>query len=165
MTMSVNRRMLLVCGVGLLAGLMAASAVAQTWETRVRFSLNTKLEIPGAILSPGDYVARFLNQTTNKSCVQFLSVWEDEIIATVQTVPIGRLNAIDESRFSVYERPRGLPQVLKTIYIPEKFVGFNLVYPEAERVRLTRHAVRHLPSLALLGSDGNRQTEAKSNRP
>lgn len=165
MNMTSNRRLLLACGVGLIAGLMAASAVAQTWETRVRFSLDTQLQIPGAVLSPGNYVMRVLNQTTNKCCVQFLNAGEDEIIATVPTVLIGRLNAIDESRFTVYERPRGLPQVLRTFYLPEKFAGFSLVYSDTEQARLTQYPVRHLPSLALLGKERVRTAGPGSDRP
>ena len=165
MTLKTNRRLLLVCGVSLLVGLMAAGAFAQTWETRVRFSLNTKLEIPGAILEPGDYVMRVLNQTTNRGCVQFLNTREDEIIATVPTIPHGRLNATEESRFTVYERPRGLPQVLKSVYLPEKFVGHDLVYTGVERLRLTQLKTRSLPSLALLGSPGSSGAGAKTNLP
>lgn len=160
-----NQLWLLVCCLSVLVGLMTASATAQTWETRVRFSLNTKLEVPGAILEPGNYVMRVLNDTANRAYVQFLNDREDEVITTALTVPHGRLNATEEARYTVYERPKGLPEVLKSFYLQEEFGGHDFVYPSSERLQLTSNQVRHVNSLALLSQPGSSRTGSKAERP
>lgn len=165
MSMKMNRQLLLVCCLGLLVGLMTASATAQTWETRVRFSLNTKLEVPGAILEPGNYVMRVLNDTANRAYVQFLNEQENEVITTALTVPHGRLNATEEARYTVYERPKGLPEVLKSFYLPEEFGGHDFVYPPGERVTMAGNQVRQVKSLALLGRTESSGTPAKPGLP
>lgn len=106
----------------------APGARADQWDKKTIVTFSDSVEIPGHVLPAGTYVFKLAESMTNRHIVQVWSADENEILATILTIPKMRFEAPDESMFEFDERPSDSPQALKVWFYPGDSTGEEFVY-------------------------------------
>ena len=118
---------LVVCSV-LVCVAAVPVANADPWNKKTIVTLNDSLEIPGMVLDPGTYIFQLADSQSNRHIVQIWNADEDQILATILTIPSYRGETPDESIFELEERPGDSPMALKIWYFPGDSTGEEFVY-------------------------------------
>jgi hypothetical protein len=121
----------LILGAALLAIGLAVSAKAGTWDKKTIVTFSESVQIPGAVLPPGQYVIKLVDSESNRHIVQFLSADETEVYNTVVAIPNERLHRTGHTVFSFYETPAGHPVALKAWFYPGEVIGQEFAYPDS----------------------------------
>jgi hypothetical protein len=87
------------------------------------------VEIPGAVLPPGQYVIKLVDSESNRHIVQFLNADETEVINTVVAIPNERLRRSGKTVLKFYEAPTGQPVALRAWFYPGDVIGQEFAYP------------------------------------
>jgi len=106
----------------------APSARADQWDKKTIVTFNDSVEIPGQVLPAGTYVFKLAESMTNRHIVQIWNADENEILASIMTVPRTRFEAPDESMFEFDERPSDSAPALKVWFYPGNNTGEEFVY-------------------------------------
>src|SRR5260370_39275086 len=89
----------------LLGATLAPSARADQWDKKTIVTFNDAVEIPGQVLPAGTYVFRLANRTSNRHIVPIWNADEDQVLATIMTIPKTKVETPDGSLFEFYQRP------------------------------------------------------------
>src|SRR5258706_16145555 len=108
----------LILGAALLAASFINSAKADSWDKKSTVTFSESVEIPGAVLPPGQYVIKLVAEQSNRHIVQFMNAEETHVIDTVVAIPAERLRRTSKTAFTYYEMPTGQPVALKMWYYP-----------------------------------------------
>ncbi len=143
---------------GMLTLLVLAWVPARAQEEQIEktaFTVSEPVEVPGAILPPGNYVIQLKASAPRSNLLQLLSVLqilsadEKKVYATAVSMPDYNAPPADKSLFSYYERGPGLPRALRAWWYPApNHYGEHLFYPmDQARViaRDTKEGVLSLP--------------------
>ena len=106
----------------------APGARADQWDKKTIVTFNESVEIPGQVLPTGTYLFKLANSPSNRHIVQIWNADQNEILATIMTVPKTRFEAPDDSMFEFDERPRDSPQALKVWFYPGNNTGEEFIY-------------------------------------
>jgi hypothetical protein len=112
----------------LLCATFAPSVLADQWDKKTVVTFSDSVEIPGQVLQAGTYVFRLADSPTNRHIVQVWNADENEILATIMTVPATRFDAPDDSLFEFDERPSDSPRALKVWFYPGNNTGEEFIY-------------------------------------
>lgn len=134
-------------GVALLF-LLSSVASAQLWNKKTNLTVGERIEVPGAVLEPGNYVLRLVDSDSNRHIVRFMNEREDRVISTVIAIPNYRLKATGDTQFSFYERPAGEPSAMRAWFYPGDNFGQEFVYPERRAVPIAAAAHEPVPFVA-----------------
>ena len=134
-------------GVALLF-LLSSAASAQLWNKKTNLTVGERIEVPGAVLEPGNYVLRLVDSDSNRHIVRFMNEREDRVISTVIAIPNYRLKATGDTQFSFYERPAGEPRAMRAWFYPGDNFGQEFVYPERRAVPIAAAAFEPVPTVA-----------------
>ena len=114
--------------IGLLGATFAPGARADQWNKKTIVTFNDAVEIPGQVLPAGTYVFRLADSISNRHIVQIWNADEDQILATIMTIPNTRFETPDDSLFEFDERPGDSPQALKVWFYPGNNTGEEFIY-------------------------------------
>ena len=112
----------------LFGAVLTPGARADQWDKKTIVTFSDSVEIPGQVLPAGTYVFKLAESMTNRHIVQVWNADENEILATILTIPKMRFEAPDESMFEFDERPSNSPQALKAWFYPGNSTGEEFVY-------------------------------------
>ncbi len=114
--------------IGLLGATFAPGARADQWNKKTIVTFNDAVEIPGQVLPAGTYVFRLADSISNRHIVQIWNADEDQVLATIMTIPNTRFETPDDSLFQFDERPGDSPQALKVWFYPGNNTGEEFIY-------------------------------------
>lgn len=123
-------------------------AEASEMNKKTIITLNETVEVPGATLTPGEYVVRLVDSQANRNIVRFLSADETEVLSTVIAIPNRRLEPTGDTKFSFYEMPTGQPPALRAWFYPGDLAGQEFAYPESRAKRLSQASNMDVPSVS-----------------
>src|SRR6266853_2911535 len=112
----------------LFGAVLAPGARADQWDKKTIVTFNDAVEIPGQVLPAGTYVFRLADSMSNRHIVQIWNADEDQILATIMTIPNTRFETPDDSLFEFDERPGDSPQALKVWFYPGNNTGEEFIY-------------------------------------
>ena len=130
---------------GLLLSLVPA-AIADTWNKKTHLKVNETIEVPGAVLQPGEYVVKLVDSQSNRHIVRFLNGREDQVISTVLAIPNYRMEPTGDTEFSWYETPQGEPPTLRAWFYPGDNFGQEFVYPDRQGRELATRIDSEVPT-------------------
>jgi hypothetical protein len=107
---------------------LAPSARADLWNKKTIVTFSDSVEVPGQVLPAGTYVFKLADSPSNRHIVQIWNADENQILATILTIPNYRGETPDESIFELEERPSDSPMALKVWYSPGNSTGEEFVY-------------------------------------
>jgi hypothetical protein len=119
----------------LLCTTFAPSVLADQWDKKTVVTFSDSVEIPGQVLPAGTYVFKLADSPTNRHIVQIWNADENEILATILTVPNVRFEAPDDSLFEFDERPSDSPPALKVWFYPGNSTGEEFIYSNTSNSR------------------------------
>ena len=116
----------------MLFALANTTAFADTWNKKTELTVRERIEVPGAILEPGNYVLLLVDSDANRHIVRILNERENEVISTVIAIPNYLLKVTGDTQFAWYERPSGEPRALRAWCYPGDNFGQEFVYPKRQ---------------------------------
>jgi len=121
---------------------------ADQWDKKTTLSVGETIQIPGATLTPGRYVFRLMDSSSNRHIVKVFNEEQDHVYATVLAIPNYRLKPTGHSEFGFWEMPRGYPPALRSWFYPGDNFGQEFQYPKSEAVQLAALTHQEVPSFS-----------------
>ena len=112
----------------LLCATLAPGAIADQWNKKTIVRFGEAVEIPGQVLPAGTYVFKLFDSPSNRHIVQVWNADENQILATIMTIPDTRFETPNDSLFEFDERPADSPPALKVWFYPGNSTGEEFVY-------------------------------------
>ena len=131
----------------LLVALMAANSWADTWNKKTVITINSAMQIPGAVLQPGTYVFKLADSSSNRHIVQVFDKDETNVIATVLAIPNYRMKPTGDSEFGFWEAPANTPQPIRSWFYPGDNFGQEFAYPKTQAVAIAATAPEEVPTV------------------
>jgi hypothetical protein len=138
--------------VGLFIGLSSRTAQASASDRLTYFTFSGPVEIPGVGLPAGTYAFKLADSATSR-VVQVFSRDGRKLYATFFALPDTRLSPADHTIVTFYETPAGSPEAIKTWFYPGDTIGYELVYPKEQAMKIANAA----PSAGKTSSNANSQ--------
>ena len=124
----------------------SSSLIASRWNKLTRLEVHEPISIPGATLTPGEYVVKLVDSPANRHIVRFLNGDQTKVIATVIAIPNRRLEPTGKTQLGFYETPAGEPVALRYWFYPGDTYGQAFVYPDKQARIISGKARRNVPS-------------------
>jgi len=112
----------------LIGAALAPRAKADQWDRKTIVTFGEAVEISGQVLPAGTYVFRLADTISDRHIVQIWNPGEDQLLATLATIPNKRFEPPDQTIFEFDERPSGSPMAIKVWYYPGNTTGEEFVY-------------------------------------
>jgi hypothetical protein len=119
----------------LLGATVAPGARADQWDKKTVVTFSEAVEIPGQILPAGTYVFRLADSPSSRHIVQIWNADENQVLATIMTIPNTRLETPDETIFEFDERPSDSPMAVKVWFYPGNSTGEEFIYSRQSYTR------------------------------
>jgi len=137
-----NRFLMAVASIGLLAIGLTPSLRADQWNKRTVMTVNETIQVPNKVLPPGTYVVKLLDSPSDRHIVQIFNGDETELITTILAIPNYRLEPTGNTVFTFWEMPPGQPRALRAWFYPGDNFGQEFAYPKTKAVAIA--AVSHI---------------------
>src|SRR6267143_810852 len=98
--------------------LRALQVQADQWNKRTILTVRETIQIPGATLTPGKYVFRLMDSSSNRHIVQVFNEEQDHVLTTILAIPNYRLKPTGDSEFGFWEMPQVSPPALRSWFYP-----------------------------------------------
>ena len=133
------------CSLSLIGGLLllagaATRATADEWNKKTYITVNRSIEVPGAVLPPGQYVFKLLDSQSDRHIVQVMNARENHVYATTFAVPKERMEPAGKTILTFYEVPGNAPEPVRSWFYPGDLIGQEFIYP-AQRMSEIRAAL------------------------
>lgn len=138
----------LCCITALGAGIATFSVNADTWNKKTIITITEPMQIPGATLTPGKYVFKLMDSSSNRHIVQVFNEDEKTVINTILAIPNQRLQPTGKSEFGFWEVPAGNTPALRSWFYPGDNFGQEFAYPKQEATKLSAMVKEEVPSLS-----------------
>lgn len=138
----------LCCIAALGAGIAAFNVNADTWNKKTIITITEPLQIPGATLTPGKYVFKLADSSSNRHIVQVFNEDEKTVINTILAIPNQRLRPTGKSEFGFWEVPAGNTPALRSWFYPGDNFGQEFAYPKQEATQLSALVKEEVPSIS-----------------
>ena len=170
----------IISGLGLLIGLVASLATADTVDKRTFFTFNRPIALPGVTLPAGQYLFRIANPNTEADVVQVLSADGKTPYATLFAIPDERPDASNEPEVRFMETGKDEPSAIKAWWYPGETTGYEFIYPKSQarllakgnptpvlttHANTTKAAQTHTPQLSRLDATGKETAVAAVKKP
>jgi hypothetical protein len=119
----------------LLGATVAPGARADQWDKKTIVTFSEAVEIPGRILPAGTYVFRLADSPSSRHIVQIWNADENQVLATIMTIPNTRLETPDETIFEFDERTSDSPMAVKVWFYPGNSTGEEFIYSRQSYTR------------------------------
>ena len=125
------------CVVAVLA-VFVANTRAQSPDTNDRtfMTFNTRVELPGVTLEPGEYEFRIAPMSDSRDVVQVLKKDDSKVIGQWTFVQSQRPRATDDTVVMFKEKPEGGIPAVQYWYYPGRTVGKEFIYPKDQAQRI-----------------------------
>jgi LPXTG-motif cell wall-anchored protein len=131
----------------ILATSLSPAARADAWDKKTTITFSESVEVPGAVLAPGQYVMKLHNSPSNRHIVEFWNDRQDHLYSLTFAIPAERLRPAEHTILTFYEAAAGQPQALKTWYYPGDTIGQEFLYPNG-RFRQVSQVTRDTAAVA-----------------
>ena len=138
----------LCCIAALGAGIATFSVNADTWNKKTVITITDAMQIPGATLTPGKYVLKLMDSSSNRHIVQVFTEDEKSVINTILAIPNQRLRPTGKSEFGFWEVPAGNTPALRSWFYPGDNFGHEFAYPKQEATKLSAMVKEEVPSVS-----------------
>lgn len=138
----------LCCIAAIGAGIAALDVTADTWNKKTVITITEPMQIPGATLTPGKYVFKLMDSSSNRHIVQVFNEDETSVINTILAIPNQRLRPTGKSEFGFWEVPAGNTPALRSWFYPGDNFGQEFAYPKQEATKLSAVVKEEVPSLS-----------------
>ena len=138
----------LCCIAALGAGIAALNVNADAWNKKTIITITEPMQIPGATLTPGKYVFKLMDSSSNRHIVQVFTEDEKSVINTILAIPNQRLQPTGKSEFGFWEVPAGNTPALRSWFYPGDNFGHEFAYPKQEATKLSAVVKEEVPSVA-----------------
>ena len=137
-----------LCCIAALGAGIALNLNADTWNKKTIITISEPMQIPGAVLTPGKYVFKLMDSSSNRHIVQVFNENETTVINTILAIPNQRLQPTGKSEFGFWEVPAGSTQALRSWFYPGDNSGHEFAYPKQEATKLSAMVKEEVPSLS-----------------
>ena len=144
------RKSSLILGAALLVTGLATSTKASDMDKKSYVTFAQSVEIPGAVLAPGEYVFKLVDEQLNRHIVQVTNTDETFVFSTIVTIPSERISRTSKTVFTYYEMPAGQPIALKMWYYPGDLIGDEFAYSDSRGREISRITHQQVPVVAAL---------------
>jgi hypothetical protein len=149
-----NNRLNALCLSGALAlsFLVTKPVVADDWNKRTEFQFGAPVEIPGKVLTPGEYVFELADSQADRNIVKVFSEdssGKESLVATLFVIPDYVSNTPDKPIIHFEERHSGTPDVIHSWFYPGDNTGWEFVYPKGQSFEAS---ARMMPVPALVAT-------------
>lgn len=138
----------LCCIAALGAGIAAINVNADPSNKKTIITITEPLQIPGATLTPGKYVLKLIDSSSNRHIVQVFNEAETTVINTILAIPNQRLQPTGKSEFGFWEVPAGNTPALRSWFYPGDSFGQEFAYPKQEAEKLSAIVKEEVPSVS-----------------
>jgi hypothetical protein len=115
---------------------LSARADEENETTKITFS--EPIEIPGQVLPAGSYIFERADDNDMRELVHVFNADHTVLYATLQTIPVDRMNPTGKPSVTLAGQSSGNPDVLVRWFYPGSTTGHEFVYPKAEEKELTQ---------------------------
>lgn len=126
--------------------LLAASAMADSWDKKTILTVSETVSVPGKTLVPGKYVLKLVESQSNRHIVRIMNEREDEVITTVLAIPNWRLKPTGDTQFMFWETPVGNPPALRAWFYPGDNFGQEFAYPKGLAAKIAEVTTAPVPA-------------------
>jgi hypothetical protein len=149
-----NNRLNALCLSGALAlsFVMTKPVVADDWNKRTEFQFGAPVEIPGMVLTPGEYVFELADSQTDRNIVKVFSEdssGKERLVATLFVTPDYVSNTPDKPIIHFEERQSGSPDVIHSWFYQGDNTGWEFVYPKGQSFEAS---AKMMPTPALVAT-------------
>jgi len=137
-----NRFLLAVASIGLLAFALIPNARADQWNKRTVMTVSETIQVPHKVLPAGTYVIKLLDSPSDRHIVQIFNADETKLITTILAIPNYRLEPTGDTVFTFWEMPPGQPRALRAWFYPGDNFGQEFAYPKTKAVAIA--AISHV---------------------
>src|SRR5215472_6817694 len=113
-------------------------AKADQWDQKTTFTFNEPVEIPGQVLSPGTYVFKLADSSSDRDIVEVFDKGEDHLFGIFLAVPDYRLKPAGKPIIMFEERAADAPEAIKAWFYPAENHGHAFVYPKMKAIELAK---------------------------
>jgi len=128
------------------AAITAINVDADAWNKKTIITITEPMQIPGATLTPGKYVFKLMDSSSNRHIVQVFTEDEKTVINTILAIPNQRLRPTGKSEFGFWEVPAGSTPALRSWFYPGDNSGQEFAYPKQEATTLSATVKQEVPS-------------------
>lgn len=141
-----------VTAIGTLLALgVSAAAFGQGLQTKSTLTVTDPVEVPGAILQPGTYVVKVVENTNNRNIVQFTDVAESKVFAAALCTPHVGAAQEPNTTYVYFPNHANGGKALRTWFAPNDRFGQDFVYPHERAVELARVINEPVPAYEATG--------------
>jgi len=115
---------------------LTARADEENETTNVTFS--APVEIPGKVLPAGSYILERVDDNDMRDTVRIFNADHSVLYATLETVPVDRMNTMGDPSITLAEQGSGNPDALVRWFYSGSLTGHEFVYPKAEEKELAQ---------------------------
>ena len=120
---------------------------ADEYNRQTFFTITQPLEVPGVVLTPGTYVMRLFDSSSDRHIVQFMTEDRKKQLALTFAVAADRVRPTGKTVLTMYEGSRGEPPALHTWFYPGDVVGQEFLYPHKQAVRISERTNTVVPEV------------------
>ena len=120
------------------ASLIAGVASAQTHDKRVYYTFSGPVEIPGAVLSAGQYMIHLADPDSGRQVLQVQSRDGKKVYSMFFSMPIQRPDTPEVAEVRFMEAPAGVPPAIATVWWIGEKSGRELIYPKDQARRIAK---------------------------
>jgi hypothetical protein len=113
---------------------LPARADESTETTKVTFS--APVEVPGHALPAGTYIFERANDSGLREVVHIFNADHTVLYATMQTIPVDRMQTTSDPSITLAEQGSGNPDVLVSWFYGDSLTGHEFIYPNREEKEL-----------------------------
>lgn len=113
-----------------------ARADEEKETTKITFS--APVEIPGKVLPAGSYTFERVDDSDLREMVEIFNADHTVLYATLQTIPVDRVNPTSDASVTLAQEASGNPDVLVRWFYADSLTGHEFVYPKGEQKELTQ---------------------------
>jgi hypothetical protein len=129
----------------LLVACLTPGVRASILDEKTNITISESIEIPGAVLPPGQYVIKLVESKGNRHIVQFLSSDEKHVFSTVLAIPNMRIHPTGKTVLSFYEMPAGQPRAVRAWFYPGELIGDEFAYPKQRAGEISTASNQKVP--------------------
>lgn len=135
--------------IGLLCALMllplAPGAFADQYNKRTDITITEPIEVPGAVLQPGTYTFKLLDEPADRHIVQITSKDGKTTYAVAFTAAARRLQPTPKPMLTFYETKNGGPNAVDKWFWPGEMDGQQFLYPHKQAQQIAQNTGDKVP--------------------
>ncbi|MBC8166598.1 MAG: hypothetical protein H7Y20_12090 [Bryobacteraceae bacterium] len=138
-----------------IAGTLIQTVRADEWDKKTIITFSGPVEIPGRVLSPGTYVFKLADSSSDRHIVQVFDKDQKTLYGNILAIPDWRNHPADKTVITFEERAAGSPEAVKAWFYPGDNFGQMFVYPKTRAIQLAQandHPVPSMPDTAVTQS-------------